>query len=165
MHWFCGDYLEMLASQRAVLKSNPHKPTWLILMSHRPFIIARTSPPTVLLLLLPLFFRCCYLYCCWSAFPLFFSPLWLALPSSQFLFLPPLQPSLYNLSLYLSTSLACILPPSPAICFLHMVLIFCLLCLVSEAERYNSIQSHGSGSCFLLNITYKHGSMEGGKKA
>lgn len=59
--------LEMLASQRAVLKSNLRKPTWLTLMSHGPFIIARTSPPTVLLLLLLLlffffsFFRFCYL--------------------------------------------------------------------------------------------------------
>lgn len=151
----------MLASQSAVLKSNLHKPTWLTPMSHRPFIIARTSPPTVLFhLLLFLCFCRCYLYCCWSAF----SPFSFSLASSsasQFLLFPSLQPSLYNLSLNLSTSLACILPPSPAICFLHMVLIFCLPCLVSEAEHYNFIQSHGSGSCFLLNITYKHGITEG----
>lgn len=82
--WLCGDYLVMLANQRAVLKSNLRKPTWLTLMSHRPFIIARTSPPTVQLLLL--FCCCCYLYCCWSAPPPIFSlSLWLALPASQFL--------------------------------------------------------------------------------
>lgn len=153
----------MLANQRAVLKSNLRKPTWLTLMSHRPFIIARTSPPTVQLLLL--FFCCCYLYCCWSAPPpYFFSLSGLLFPRLSFFPLPSLQPSLYNLSLYLSTSLACISPLSPAICFLHMVLIFCLSCLVSEAERYNFIQSHGSGSCFLLNITHKHATMEGEKK-
>ncbi len=47
--WMFCDYLLLVESQSTVLKSNLCTPTWRTLMSHGPFIIAITPPPTFIL--------------------------------------------------------------------------------------------------------------------